>query len=178
MTFQSTQLSVFTPGTFNLIASGANQQIGALFDGNRNHVVDGFPGSTSLPWMRFPVPNASNTGFDLAFGSGYELNANAVVGATFGANNSAFIAVHFVVSGSVATPIFMSGGALVGNGVVESTDASGITEHNVQVIPATATSPRIIRGHVAGVMLFTDVGGPTFGDGVSLDFVLPLPNDA
>lgn len=178
VTFQPTNLSLFTAGTFNFVASGPNQQIGALFDGNQNHVVDGFQGDPTLPWMRFPVPNASNTGFNLAFGSRYEQNANAVVGATFGANDSAFIDVHFVVSGNVATPIFMSGGALVGSGIVESTDASGITEHDVQVIPATATSPRIIRGHVAGVMLFTDVDGTTFGDGVVLDFVLPLPNDA
>ncbi len=176
VTFQSSNLSVFTPGTFPLVASGANQQIGALFDANQNHIVDGFPGRPDLPYMRFPVPNASNTGFDLALGSGYEQGAKAVVAAAFGANSAAFIAVHFDVNGSVATPIFMSGGTLVGNGIIVSTDS--FTEQNVQVVAATSSSPRIIRGHVAGVATFFDVNGDFWADGIVLDFVLPLPNDA
>jgi hypothetical protein len=176
VTFQSSNLSVFTPGTFPLDASGTGQQIGALFDANNNHVVDGFPGSPDLPYMRFPVPNASNTGFDLRFGSGYEQGADTVIGAAFGPNGSAFIAVHLNVVGSVAIPVFISGGALTGDGIIVSTDS--FTEQNVQVIAATASRPRFIRGHVAAVATFLELDGTLWADGIILDFVLPLPNDA
>ena len=176
VTFQSSNLSVFTPGTFSLITSGGSQQIGALFDANQNHIVDGFPGRPDLPYMRFPVPNASNTGFDLQFGSGYEQGADAVVGAVFGANRDAFFAIHFDVNGSVARPIFMSAGVLIGNGIIVSTDS--FTEQNVQVVAPTSSSPRIIRGHVAGVATFLELDGTFWADGIVLDFVLPLPNDA
>jgi hypothetical protein len=70
----------------------------------------------------------------------------------------------------------MSGGVLVGNGIIVSTDS--FTEQNVRIVPPTSSSPRFIRGHVAGVATFLELDGTLWADGIVLDFVLPLPNDA
>jgi hypothetical protein len=92
-------------------------------------------------------------------------------------NGTQFAAIHFVVSGGIAQPIFISGGALVGDGTIIATDLSGITEANVQATPPTTTTPGRIHGHVAGVATFIDLDGNVFGNGIVLDFDVPLFDD-
>lgn len=176
VTIVNTEVSVFTPGTYNL--NGALQQVGALFDNENDHIVNSMPaGTNSVPFPRFPrLFGLGNWTIDV--GRGYPgngpLTANVVVTAFL--NGQRFIAAHLHVSNTgLVTPVLLIAGDLNNPGVVMSTNEFQVA---VEGATPTATSNGFIRGVVEGVPMFLSPDATVlWADGVTFAFDVPLLND-
>jgi hypothetical protein len=172
ITIENSDLSVFHAGTYAL--SAAQNQTGALFDDDGNHIVDvDAGGSASLPYPRFPVLNQSG-GWSVGVGSGYAGAARIVLWAVFDGNR--FVAAHLNVANGTITPALLVAGDLGSPGTVLSTD-----QFDVQLtgqLPA-AGQPGFLRGVIDGVPMFLEpnLSGNLWADRVIFSFDVRLFND-
>jgi hypothetical protein len=171
---EPSNLGIFGGADF-LGLSGADNEVGALFDNENNDVVDVEAGANGVPYPRFPSLDQFG-GWTLATGRGYAGAANLVVWARLPGDR--FVAAHLAVNtttGSVSPQLLLAGD-LASNGIVLSTD-----QFSVQVdgtLP-TATVPGVIRGVVDGVPFFLEpnLSGNLWADRVTFEFDVPLFND-
>lgn len=198
---QGSDQNALSPGTFTL--SGAQNQVGAFMDGNRNAFIDLGAGRTDVPFPAFPV-RTSSVDLTITQGRGYFAGADAILWVFFEGGNPAvfdnrdvFVAIHLDidVAAHTARPIAMLAGVAGSPGIVVSTDQ--FTEASFTVEPPVVGGPGALRAHVAAVPNFLELIfvpsapiapgvpdlGPSFferlwANGIVLDVDVPLFNDA
>jgi hypothetical protein len=199
LVIQASAQNALTPGTFPL--SGAQLQVGAFLDDERNHVVDPVSaGRNDVPYLFFPV-RTSEFDFTLQLGRGYFAGADAMLWVFFDDgdgtldNQDVFVTVHLDVdvAAGTARPVAMIAGVAGNPGIVVSTDF--FTESSLTVESPVVGGPGAIRGHLAAVPTFLELIflpsqptpsgidlGPGFeqrlwANGIVIDFDVPLFND-
>ena len=127
----NTNLSAVSGGDYPL--SGAQNEVGALFDNENDHIVNSESGSNTSPYPRFPELDDFG-GWTLRAGRRYADQARLIVWARLGA--SQFVAAHLnIAADGTVSAALLSVGDLADTGVVESTD-----QFEVQLEGALPTS--------------------------------------
>jgi hypothetical protein len=172
ITVENSNLSVFNAGSYAV--SAAQNQVGALFDDENNHLVDVEPaGDASLVYPRFPVLDDSG-GWSVGSGRAYGNGGRIIVWAVL--DSGRFVAAHLrLEADNTITPALLVAGDLGNPGVVLSTD-----QFDLQLsgnLPGSG--PGALRGVIDGVPMFLEpnLSGNLWADRVVFEFDVRLFDD-